>query len=289
MPNWCSNSIKVYGSPEDRYNFRKRLRKEEHIVRSAIRRALAMIISETVEPTVIELHKAHLLKMLENNEPLNEANVRVLTSIWNNFDKSVFDRNAAELESIWKEGGLHSDYIPHSKKDKSFAGFLECVDPDTSEVTETLDFCTFMPTPLCSGILGFNSISEHLIRQFCSKITDLNHINFNRSEWGTKWNAVNPYIMEDDECIEIRFLTAWSPPEAIYAEMAKQHPELTFDITYSECGMAFCGRGVWQNGDISLALEGDITFEDLEDDEYAWRTIMPDWFDSELEDFLRGA
>lgn len=289
MPNWCSNSIKVYGSPEDRYNFRKRLRKEDHNIYSAISRALAMIVSEIVEPTMIDIHKAHLLKMVQNNEPLNEANMIVLSSIWNNFDKSVFERNAEKLEQVWKDGNFHNDHIPHSQKDKSFAAFLCLTEPEVEEEgsVETLDFCVFVPTALCSGLLGFNSITESLIRQFSSKITDTNHINFNRENWGTKWNAVDPHIMEDDECIEIRFCTAWGPAGAVYEAMAKQHSQLTFDITFEECGMAFCGREVWQDGNLSAALDGEMTFEEV--DEYECRTIMPEWYYSETKDFVGGA
>ena len=289
MPNWCSNSIKVYGSPEDRYNFRKRLRKEDHNVYSAIRRALAMIVSEVVEPTMIEIHKAHLLKMVQNNEPLNEANMRVLSSIWSNFDKSVFEKNAEELDQVWRDGGFHRDHIPYDNKDKSFSSFLKRVDPEEQEggLVETLDFCVFVPTALCSGLLGFNSFTEPLIHQFAGKITEINHINFNRQNWGTKWNAVDPHIMEDEDCIEIRFCTAWSPAGAVYEKIAKQHPELSFDITFEESGMAFCGREVWKNGEMSAALDGDMSFEEIGEDGY--RTVMPDWFYTDIQDFLRGA
>lgn len=63
--------------------------------------------------------------------------------------------------------------------------------------------------------------------------------------WGTKWDASDAIInYKDDECIELSFETAWSPPEGFYARLM----DLGWDVDayYYEPGMSFCGH--WADG-----------------------------------------
>lgn len=76
-------------------------------------------------------------------------------------------------------------------------------------------------------------------------------------EWGTKWNADclgSSYQEKDGKAVYIiSFSTAWSPPEPVIRELAKQYPELLMQLRYYEGGMGFQGR---------LRLKGDKTIED---------------------------
>ena len=53
-------------------------------------------------------------------------------------------------------------------------------------------------------------------------VSETDWYNWRNTNWGTKWNAYNIEIEWDEEyqeCIEIKFETAWSPPEPIYFKL----------------------------------------------------------------------
>jgi len=67
--------------------------------------------------------------------------------------------------------------------------------------------------------------------------------------WGTKWNLVpsddgilDGYeIFQTDDCLELRFDTAWSPPNGVYDEIVDKYPDLDVTWFYREDGMQFAG------------------------------------------------
>ena len=60
--------------------------------------------------------------------------------------------------------------------------------------------------------------------------------------WGTKWDACSVDIdYEDSQILELRFDTAWSPPEGIVERLRENYPELTFQCFYDEPGMESAG------------------------------------------------
>jgi hypothetical protein len=46
----------------------------------------------------------------------------------------------------------------------------------------------------------------------------------------------------------IEFETAWSPPEAVIQKLAAMFPDHTFDLSYYEGGVGFCGQARWSGG-----------------------------------------
>ena len=66
--------------------------------------------------------------------------------------------------------------------------------------------------------------------------------------WGTKWDASNVDIMNNNgKTIDLFFETAWAPPVGVYDKMK----ELGFriDATYHEEGMSFAGHYTSEDGD----------------------------------------
>lgn len=60
--------------------------------------------------------------------------------------------------------------------------------------------------------------------------------------WGTKWNAYDGYVNEvSDECFQVSFSTAWSPPTPVIMAMCDQFPNLIIEMEYQEEGMGFAG------------------------------------------------
>ena len=63
------------------------------------------------------------------------------------------------------------------------------------------------------------------------------------ANWSTKWDAYEAEIenLEKGE-MEVRFETAWAPPEKWFARICKDYPKLSFELKYEEEGMGFFGR-----------------------------------------------
>jgi hypothetical protein len=60
--------------------------------------------------------------------------------------------------------------------------------------------------------------------------------------WGSKWDAQEPYITEDENGLTINFDTAWSPAIPYIKQVALMFPDLIFDLYFMETGEWFAGR-----------------------------------------------
>ena len=65
--------------------------------------------------------------------------------------------------------------------------------------------------------------------------------------WGTKWDAGEPFIENDEEWDDEReltyeFMTAWGPPCEFVMRAARKYPELAFCLKWDEPGMDLVGR-----------------------------------------------
>ena len=69
--------------------------------------------------------------------------------------------------------------------------------------------------------------------------------------WGSKWDAQEPYITEEENGLTINFDTAWSPAIPYVKQVAKMLPDLIFDLYFMETGEWFAGRVTAKNEDIT--------------------------------------
>ena len=73
--------------------------------------------------------------------------------------------------------------------------------------------------------------------------------------WGTKWDACDPYLEDGGgQDILYSFNTAWSPPTPVVEKMIKMYPELSFKMYYEEPGCDFQGELEGSNGEITNDL-----------------------------------
>ena len=88
---------------------------------------------------------------------------------------------------------------------------------------------------------------------------------WNIANWGTKWDAAPFDIEWEDDCVNFRLETAWSPPIHFYEKME----ELGYDIEayYLEEGMAFCGQ--YMDGNDDFYEYGGMSADDIEN-EISW-------------------
>ena len=95
---------------------------------------------------------------------------------------------------------------------------------------------------------------------------DNNWYDWSIKNWGTKWNSVDAESLDD----EIQFLTAWSPCNPVIAALAEQFPTMRFTYTFYETGMCFCGKRVYENGEISFYYDGNYAENPLCDNSDEW-------------------
>jgi len=79
------------------------------------------------------------------------------------------------------------------------------------------------------------------------------------ANWGTKWDACEPYINHNDkDYFSVSFDSAWGPPVLWVRGIMKDFPDLSFTLEYEESGMGFGGRLTAQHGEIWDDLTWDI-------------------------------
>jgi hypothetical protein len=62
-----------------------------------------------------------------------------------------------------------------------------------------------------------------------------NWYNWNNNNWGTKWDACSPTLVEDsNNKVVYRFDTAWSPADPVVMKASEDYPDLTIRLDYEE-------------------------------------------------------
>jgi len=105
--------------------------------------------------------------------------------------------------------------------------------------------------------------------------TEYNWYNFNVREWGTKWDARDVDLLEDDETyLHYKFDTAWSPPTEVIAKLAQQNPNLNITLEYRE-EQGWGGEVNFNGSTTEVVKEWDIPDSHAEEievnNEYCWR------------------
>jgi hypothetical protein len=125
----------------------------------------------------------------------------------------------------------------------------------------SIDFAVLLPPPL--NIWCGNVGSEH------RKAFPGTALDWNRANWGTKWNAYGidqggkyASIGRTNDTLTLRFQTAWSPPMGWLVALFNAF-RLSFDYTYLDEGASRAMAGSFQiavdelNGDQWCEKEGD--------------------------------
>lgn len=94
------------------------------------------------------------------------------------------------------------------------------------------------------------------------------------AHWGTKWNAMELLILDDDT---IAFDTAWSNPEPIIYELARRYPDRTIDHWWAD-------EDVGSNTGYRRYEDGEWYENPYADDsQEALETYLECWFQDESE------
>jgi hypothetical protein len=111
-----------------------------------------------------------------------------------------------------------------------------------------LDFEKIVPPPenYFSGDLGEEE------RAYCKENGLENLYDWNKKNWGTKWNSSDVYIKDKGDSICLNFATAWSPPIPVIATLIAKYPTLDFLMEYIEVGASFKGTFAGKKGTVVL-------------------------------------
>lgn len=84
--------------------------------------------------------------------------------------------------------------------------------------------------------------------------------DWNIDNWGTKWDAHDPYVETTDDEIMLEFTTAWTTPKPVFLKLAEQYPDLMINIDYADQDMGFnCGTYSYADGNWEYQI-GDLEF-----------------------------
>ena len=78
--------------------------------------------------------------------------------------------------------------------------------------------------------------------------------------WGTKWNASNTYIINDNE---IEFETAWSCPVNLFKKLSEQFKDVKIYVDFADEDIGSnCGQIIFSNGELEeyFDMDGDQDF-----------------------------
>ena len=74
--------------------------------------------------------------------------------------------------------------------------------------------------------------------------------SWENENWGCKWGASESSLFDEEKnFLHYGFDTPWGPPIAFLEKVAKDWPELTFEIKFSEPGMNFEGKAIFEDGE----------------------------------------
>ena len=101
-----------------------------------------------------------------------------------------------------------------------------------------------------------------------------NWYNWSIANWGTKWDACEPHIDNNDiNFFSVSFDTAWGPPIEWINNIMQDFPDLCFELEYDEPGMCFGGLlqaqykvtwedAHWETNSASDCCEGEVEVDD---------------------------
>ena len=209
MPNWCENTLEIYGEEEDMQQFYDFFLGQDKIQENFSFDAI------TTMPKALEGTRSPSQIIPQNHYDLLEK-----------FKHEIDFANNPKLESTEKEKTMVSKVIIDYIENKEFSE-LESV----NEILKQF----FLDTN--DGIT--KETSDRLISEYGFD----NWYDWRNHNWGTKWDIRGDCgndIIDDDHCTFI-FQTAWSPPEPIVKKLQEMFPKLQIYGGYVGEGFEYAG------------------------------------------------
>lgn len=128
---------------------------------------------------------------------------------------------------------------------EKMAAMFEAIKGDEIGLS-SLDFNKVIPTPdnIYQGNLGQTERAKY---------GKNNWLDWNIAHWGTKWNSYGydaEYTPREFDGEHINFQTAWRCPQPVIAALAKQYPDLSFELTWADEDFGYnTGKKEYEDGE----------------------------------------
>ena len=235
MPNWVINKVKFSSRGKEIIDKITSTNNDEEYVdfNKIIPMPKTLNITsggndrDAMQYALLKMEKSQLKQTIEK---LKETS----TSFYGNYFKKIYSHKKYTLEELKKVAKEFEEKLNSGKQDR----FNE-VDYKELGVNNLED----LGNVYINNILQYGADSWY---DWCYE------------NWGTKWNASDTYIIDDNE---IEFSTAWSCPVNIFKELSKQFNgvEIAVDFADEDIG-SNCGKITFLNGEIEEYIVGDTDF-----------------------------
>lgn len=234
MPNWVTNKVKFKNRGGEIIN--KIISTNEQIdFNKIIPRPKTLDIpsgSSDIYAMQYALLKMNIPKLKETIEKLKTTS----TSFYGNYFAKIYRNKKYTLEELEKVAKEFKEQLENDKQD-----LFDEVNYKELGVKNLED----LGNVYINNILQYGADSWY---DWCCE------------NWGTKWNATNTYIIDDNE---IEFSTAWSCPVNIFKELSKQFSGVEIMVEFADEDVGSnCGIITFLNGEIEeyIDMNGDTDF-----------------------------
>ena len=182
------------------------------------------------------------------------------------------DKVDAFVEAARGRGQVYKNYFALSGGEKQWpvhddirlrALYEEPIDSGDEEI---LCFHSLSPIPESVLRLPYDQGRAAELTKVLGLSDDTSGHTWECDNWGTKWGATEVHMDRTcKESVRYDFDTAWGPALGFLETVAKNWPDLRFDMTYEEQGMGFGGGIIYENG--CLAHEETYDMDDYTEEE----------------------
>ena len=256
MPNWCSNILKISGTPETIQQLANRLLSEKNDGGTQVKQ----IDFNRYCPVPDAIHAAHsggyysgAIKLLTTPISPETASTLKLADIRKNLPEDYYQ----EVIEHFPPETLVVDVAKYAYEHYKFKdGHFESSDfegdnkPDLS-INHLLRFD--------QGILQIQNQKQFGFATW---------YDWKIAHWGVKWSPEYSTVELTETTITADFETPWNPPYELYAQIVKDFPDIWLEAHYLEEGCGFGGTYSYETEDGTLR---DYEAEDLP--QFAWETF----------------
>lgn len=216
MPNWVTNTVKIYGEPEAIKALKAKLKTQEEVF------DFDTIIPRPLYLTWLENHRD-----LECNGDITKE---ILKSLY--YRPNITDEQKKKIDSalsasnLQAQGWLHEEFVKHDEME-------QIVQKHKKLLQEYM------------SVLWKAVVEEDEL---------LDWYNWQCKHWDTKWNACHAQLCDENynetsAYLEYTFDTAWSRPEQVIEAFAEQNPDMTIEYSWiEEQGVVDLGEEIYENG-----------------------------------------
>lgn len=143
------------------------------------------------------------------------------------YNNITFSGDADKVQALKKQVGATTQ-IPGFEYVRDSSGNLELL--TTGERATKLTVHTEE-----NPVFSFWNIVQPTTPEELETYHDQGWYDWNIENWGTKWNASDPEVLEEQSGLwNVYFATAWSAPHEVLVKLSEQHPEVSIRNEWRE-------------------------------------------------------